>query len=155
MKTLVAYYSRGGTTKDSAELIQGITGGDLYEIKGTKKYGNYFKAIGIARKEFTSGELPEVVGKVRYFKSYDRILVGFPIWYSKAPQLVISFLKGYNLEGKDVYPFCTSGMSGPEEAVKQLKKEFPDAIVHDGIRVNHVDKKAVHKWLGDQQETKA
>ncbi len=151
MKTLIAYFSRGGVTKDTAERIHEIIDGDLFEIKGTKKYGNYFKAVAIARKEFSNNELPQVTGHVLHFKTYDRFLIGFPIWYSKAPQIVISFLKGYDFEGKDVYPFCTSGMSGPEDAVEQIKEAIPGANVHEGLRLNTVDKKALKKWLGEQQ----
>ncbi len=147
MSTLIAYYSRAGHTADVAKKIQSITGGDLFEIKGTKNYGNYVKAIRIARQEFSSGELPEVVGEVENFDSYDRVLIGFPIWYSKAPQIVISFLTSHNLAGKDVYPFCTSGMSGPEGAQELLEKACPGASVHPGIRFKDVDKGAVEQWL--------
>ncbi len=149
MKTLIAYYSRGGTTKRAAENLQKIVGGDLFEIKGKKNYGNYFQALGIARSEFNSGELPEVTTDVQDFDSYDRILIGFPIWYSRAPQLVISFLKSHDFKGKDVYPFCTSGMSGPEGAQEGIKDACPGATVHPGLRVNKVDEPKVKAWLGE------
>ncbi len=152
MKTLITYYSRGGNTERAAKKIQEIAGGDLFEIKGTKNYGNYFQAIGIARKEFSSGELPEVVSDVKDFDSYDRILIGFPIWYSKCPQLVVSFMNGHDFHGKEVYPFCTSGMSGPEGAQQQVEQACEGAAVHSGIRVNKVDKAAVDAWLGGGKE---
>ncbi len=147
MSTLIAYYSRAGHTADVAKKIQAVTGGDMFEIKGTKNYGNYAKAIVVARREFSSGELPEVVGDVENFDSYDRILIGFPVWYSKAPQIVISFLKSHNLTGKDVYPFCTSGSSGPEGAQAQLAGACPGATVHPGVRFKDVDKSAIEAWL--------
>ena len=120
MKTLIAYYSRGGATKKAAKKLQLATKGTLFEITGEKNYGNYFTALGIARKEFSENELPKVTGSVDDFASYDRILVGFPVWYSKCPQLVVSFMSQYDFSGKDVYPFCTSGMSGPEGANEQF-----------------------------------
>ncbi|MCD8375976.1 MAG: flavodoxin [Oscillospiraceae bacterium] len=149
MKTLIAYYSRAGATKRAAEQLQKIVGGDLFEIRGEKKYGNYFTALGIARKEFSTNELPSVVDKVEDFASYDRILIGFPIWYSKCPQLVMSFISQYNFAGKDVYPFCTSGMSGPEQAVALLKNACTGAAVHAGLRLNKVDEEKVRQWIGD------
>ncbi len=152
MKTLVAYYSRGGTTARAAKQIANFVQGDLFEIRGKKKYGSYFHALGVARSEFDSGELPEVVTEVKDFDSYDRILIGFPIWYSKCPQIVVSFLTSHNLKGKDVYPFCTSGMSGPEGAQNQLKKSCTGARLHQGIRLNKVDVQKVRKWLGDQKK---
>ncbi len=149
MKTLIAYYSRGGVTKKAAENLQKITGGDLFEIKGEKNYGNYFSALKIARKEFSENELPKVVGEVKDFASYDRIFIGFPIWYSKAPQLVMSFIGQYDFAGKDVYPFCTSGTSGPGEAVEIIKKACPTANVHDGLRLNKLDEQKVKEWAGE------
>ncbi len=147
MSTLIAYYSRAGHTAEVAKEIQAIVGGDMFEIKGTKDYGGYMKAIRIARKEFSDGELPEVVGDVTDFDSYDRILIGFPVWYSKAPQIVISFLTSHNMTGKQVYTFCTSGTSGPEGAQGQLEKACAGADVHPGIRFKDVDKDAVEAWL--------
>ena len=32
-KILIAYYSHSGNTKEAAEKIQSLTGGDLFEIK--------------------------------------------------------------------------------------------------------------------------
>ncbi len=148
LKTLIAYYSRAGHTAEVAKQIQALAGGDLFEIKGTKNYGNYARAIVVARREFNSGELPEVVGDVEDFDSYDRILLGFPVWYSKAPQLVISFLHSHNLTGKNIYPFCTSGSSGPEGADEQLKGVCAGASLHPGIRFKQVDKGTVESWLG-------
>ncbi len=147
MKTLIAYYSRAGHTADVAKKIQEIVGGDLYEIKGTKNYGSYAKAIVMARQEFKNNELPKLVGDVKDFDQYDRILIGFPVWYSKAPQIVISFLTSHDLQGKNVYPFCTSGSSGPEGAQARLVKACPGASVHPGIRFKDVSKGAVKSWL--------
>ncbi len=147
MKTLIAFYSRGGATARAAKAVQEIAGGDLFEIRGNKNYGSYFKAIGVARKEFNSGELPEVTSEVKDFDSYDRILLGFPIWYSKAPQLVVSFLRSHDFTGKEVYPFCTSGMSGPEGAQDQINEACAGAKVHPGIRFGKVEKETVEAWL--------
>jgi len=147
MKTLIAYYSRAGATKKAAEGLQKITNGDLFEIRGEKNYGNYFTALGVSRKEFSANELPKVVDQVKNFGSYDRILIGFPIWYSKCPQLILSFISQYDFSGNEVYPFCTSGMSGPETAVQQLKKACVGANVHSGLRLNKIDEETVRKWL--------
>ncbi|MCD8174379.1 MAG: hypothetical protein LUD41_00280 [Phascolarctobacterium sp.] len=152
MKTLIAYYSRAGATRKAAETLQTITGGDLFEIKGEKNYGNYFTALGISRKEFAGNELPKVTGMVEDFDSYDRILIGFPIWYNKCPQLILSFISQYDFSGKEVFPFCTSGMSGPDHAVELLKKACDGASIHLGLRLNKINTEAVKCWLGDNQK---
>ncbi len=147
MKTLVVYYSRGGATRKAAEKLREITKGTLFEVRGEKNYGNYFSALRIAGKEFKTNELPKVMDNVENFNSYDRILIGFPIWYSKCPQLILSFAGQYDFAGKDVYPFCTSGMSGAEDAVKLLAESCKGAVMHPWIRMNNVDDEAVKNWL--------
>ncbi len=147
MKTLIAYYSRAGHTAEVAKKIAAITGADLFEIKTTKNYGSYAKAIVIARREFNNNELPKLVGDVKDFESYDRILIGYPVWYSKAPQVVIAFLKAHDLTGKDVYSFCTSGMSGPEGAQAQLADACKGATMHSGKRFAEVAEDEVNAWL--------
>lgn len=150
MKTLIAYYSRGGVTKKAAQRLQKATGGSLFEITGEKNYGNYFTALGIARKEFSQNELPKVTGAVNNFEVYDRILIGFPIWFGKCPQLVMSFISQYDFSGKDVFPFCTSGMSGIDSAAALLKDALKGANVHSGLRMNKADEAALKQWLKEK-----
>lgn len=147
MKTLIAYFSRGGSTKKAAERLQKVTNAAVFEITTDKSYGNYFTALGVSRKEFSAQELPKVLTKIKDFDTYDRILLGFPIWFGKCPQVVMSFAMQYDFGGKDVYPFCTSGMSGADGAVKQLKEVCKGAAVHEGLRMNKADEAAVKQWL--------
>ncbi|MCD7708338.1 MAG: flavodoxin, partial [Clostridiales bacterium] len=130
MKTLVAYFSLSGNTRQVAERIQALTGGDLFEIKGEKNYGGYLKAVAIAAKENAAKELPKVTTHVEDFDSYDRILIGFPVWYGTWPRLVMSFGKEYDFTGKDVYVFCTSGSTGPEKSQKTAEEICVGAKVH-------------------------
>ena len=52
---------------------------------------------------------------------YDTLYVGFPIWYGCAPNVVNSFLKRYDLSGKTVVAFATSGGSGIGKTAEKLK----------------------------------
>lgn len=147
MRTLIAYFSRGGATKKAAERLQKVTNGGIFEITTDKNYGNYFTALGVSRKEFSAQELPKVLTKIKNFDSYDRILLGFPIWFGKAPQVVMSFISQYDFAGKDVYPFCTSGASGISSAVEPIKEACKGATVHEGLRMNKANEEIVWQWL--------
>ncbi len=149
MKTLIAYYSLSGNTKKVAKKLESMLDADIIEIKGKKNYGSYMKAVELAGKEFESGELPECTTKVDNLREYDRLLVGFPLWYSKAPMLVVSFLTSLDLEGIEVYPFCTSGSQQISGAVKQLFDLGLDAIIHPGHRFSGaISEEEVESWLG-------
>ena len=48
-------------------------------------------------------------------------MVGFPIWYGCAPNIVNAFLKAYDLSGKKIAAFATSGGSGIGKAADKLR----------------------------------
>ena len=51
---------------------------------------------------------------------YDAVCVGFPIWWGREPSVVEMFLDAYDFGGKRIVPFCTSGGTGIEDAVKRI-----------------------------------
>ena len=64
---------------------------------------------------------PAIAGKVENMEQYDRIFVGFPIWWYVGPTIINTFLEQYDLTGKTVIPFATSGMSGMGNTNAELK----------------------------------
>ena len=60
---------------------------------------------------------------------YDTLYVGFPIWYGCAPNVINTFLRGYDLSGKKIYAFATSGGSGVGKTAEKLKPYAPGAEV--------------------------
>lgn len=147
MKTLIAYFSLSGNTKSAAEHIQALAGGDLFEIKAKKNYGSYAKAIAIGGKEIATREMPAVTTHVKDFVSYDRILLGFPVWYGTCPRLIRTFAAEYDFTGKDVYVFCTSGSTGPEKSGRAVKEICKGAAVHTAIRISDRDDDEIQAWL--------
>ena len=57
---------------------------------------------------------------------YDILLVDFPIWYGGAPNVVNTFVKGYDLSGKKIAIFATSGGSGIGKGAEKLKPYISD-----------------------------
>lgn len=149
MKTLIAYFSNSGKTRNAAEFIHSVEGGELFEIKPKKNYGPYLKAIAIGGKEMASKEMPEVTTKVSDFASYERILLGFPVWYGNCPRLIRTFISQYDFMGKDVYVFCTSGSSGPEKSGETIAELCTGANVHSAIRIADHDEKQIREWLAE------
>ena len=74
---------------------------------------------------------------------YDVILVGFPIWWYIAPTIINTFLDSYDLAGKKIVLFATSGGSGFGRTVENLKKSAPDSTIVEGKVFNgfQIDKK--------------
>lgn len=147
MKTLIAYFSVSGTTKNVAQRIQKLVDADLFSIEGNKNYGNYFKAIAIGGKEIVTKEEPILTSHIDHFEDYDCILLGYPIWYGNCPRIIRTFLNEYDFSGKDIYIFCTSGSSGPYKSLQTIKDMCPNAHVHSAIRIDKQNDNEIKMWL--------
>ena len=147
---LIAYFSKSGRTKKIAELIASEINAPLHEIITEKKYPKtYIMTILEARKEFKNNEKPALTSEIKNFDAYNKILLGFPIWWFTCPQAIISFLEKYNFSGKKIYPFCTSGGSNCEKAAAKIRELCKDSQVFDGIKANSLDKSKISEWLKD------
>lgn len=145
---LVAYFSQTGTTKAVAKKIGKLTGGDLLQIKPKKKYtNNYDKLVKIAKKEIDNNTRPKVTTVAKNIKSYDVIYVGYPIWWHTTPRVVNTFLEKYNLKGKTVIPFCTSGGSEIDESLPALRKSAKGATIKEGYTADSGSTAEIRKWL--------
>lgn len=138
-KSLVAYFSASGATKKVAEKLNEVVKGDLFEILPEQPYTSEDlnwtnpksrSSVEMENKSFR----PAVKRKVENMEQYDVIYVGFPIWWYIAPTIINTFLEQYDLEGKTIIPFATSGMSGMGETNKYLRPSCKGADLKNGNR---------------------
>jgi multimeric flavodoxin WrbA len=73
-----------------------------------------------------------ITGKLDNMNEYDIIFVGFPIWWYVAPTIIHTFLESYNLAGKTVIPFATSGESGMGKTNEKLMPSCPNSKFIEG-----------------------
>ena len=78
------------------------------------------------------GSRVAIAEKVSDMKQYDEIFLGFPIWWGVAPHIINSFLEQYDLAGKTISPFATSGGSGYGRSNKELEASAPGAKFNPG-----------------------
>ena len=156
-KVLVAYFSATGTTKSAAQKIKKATGGTLYQIKAAKAYTtadlNYSDDNCRANVEQNDESVrPKIKGKVNNIRKYDVIFVGYPIWWGKEPMIIRTFLESYNLKGKKIVPFCTSGGSGISGSMKGIKAAAKGAKVVEGKDLTDMSGKSVTKWAKNKMK---
>ena len=141
-KTLVAYFSASGTTAKAAKSLAEAAGADLYEIKPAVPY-TQADLNWMDKKSRSSVEMndkssrPALADKDADISSYDKILLGFPIWWYVAPTIINSFLESYDFSGKKIILFATSGGSGFGKAVDGLKGSVAaDTVIKEGKMLN-------------------
>ena len=152
-KILVACFSFTGTTKTVATTLAGLTEGTLYLIEPETPYGsengNYYDESTRAYQEQygPASARPAIKNTLEGADGYDIVLLGFPIWYGKAPRVVFSFLDTYSFKGKTVIPFITSGSTGISSAASELKSAYPDLGWKTGDRLNGKTSDKLKSWL--------
>ena len=138
-KTLVVYFSTSGTTGKLARTLAAAIGADLHEIQPKEAYTaadlNWQDSNSRSSREMNDKSFrPSVANKVEDMEQYDTIFVGFPIWWYVAPTIINTFLEQYDLTGKKVIPFATSGGSGMGNTNKELADSCKGAILLEGKR---------------------
>ena len=150
-RLLVAYYSWSGVTEKAAQKIASVAKGNTYRILPVKAYPSmYGLCVAKAGMEKASGARPELKGSLPDCSRYEKIAIGFPIWWFSCPNIIHSFLEKVNLEGKKVYPFCTSKTSGPRSSADAIRSTVPKADVKDCLDANKLDSMTdedIKKWL--------
>lgn len=152
MKALVVYFStESGRTASEAKSLAAAIGADLFEIKPEKPYTssdlNYMNPLARCNREHIAKKQVPVSGKVENFAEYDTVLIGFPIWYGCAPNVVNTFCKEYDFTGKKVAAFATSGGSGIGKTAEKLKPYVSGADVIDAKLMNGVDRDTLKRWV--------
>ncbi len=149
---LVAYFSATGVTEAVAERLSQVVGGDLYRIEPQTPYTeadlDWTKKNSRSSVEMNDrASRPEITGTVEGMEKYDVIFVGFPIWWYVAPTIVNTFLERYDLKGKTVIPFATSGISGMGKTNERLMSSCAGAALKEGKRfVADVNEAELKTW---------
>lgn len=150
-KILVAYFSASGVTKGVAQRLAKAAGADLFEIRPAVPY-TQADLNWTDKKSRSSVEMndplsrPEIAEKLPNMADYDTVFVGYPIWWYVAPHIINTFVESYDLSGKTLVAFATSGGSGIGKTVEELKKLYPDANWKDGKLLNTISDKELVGW---------
>lgn len=153
-KSLVVYFSWSGNTENVAKSIQAQTNSDLFEIVPKTPYSDdYNTVVDLAQEEQKNNARPEIADVIENIDQYDVIYVGFPNWWGDMPMILYTFFDTYDLSGKTIAPFCTSGGSGLSNTVNEMKELEPNAIVTNGLHIGSEASSspddAVIQWLNE------
>lgn len=134
-KILIAYFSYSGNTETTAKEIQNQVGGDLFEINRKEEYSSS-NLTDEAKDEIENNKRPELAEQVTNMDEYNVVFVGYPVWWHSTPVVINSFLESYDLSGKTVIPFCTSGGSDIKETLESFKSSCNSNNILEGITIS-------------------
>ena len=150
---LVAYFSATGNTKNVAEKLANVTGGDLFEIVPEQPYTsadldwqNDQSRASVEKND--KNARPAIASNVADMGQYTTVFIGFPIWFGHEPAIIDTFVESYDFAGKTVFPFATSGSSDMGNIGADLQALIPNASVWVGQRFPaDVSYEEVSEWV--------
>ena len=166
-KSVVVFFSRAGENYDVGVIDEGNTSivahsiagkvvSDVFEIVPEEEYPfGYDDCYARAKSEQNSNARPAISDTFDSFDNYDTVYLGYPIWHSDLPMIMLTFIESKDWTGKKVMPFCThgdSGLCGTDQHIKSLCK---GADVKEGLAIKGSDAqafgmdvdKAINTWL--------
>ena len=131
-KSLVAYFSASGVTKRVGENLASAISADSYEIKPVAPYTdadlNWMDKNSRSSVEMRDpNSRPEIVEDNFSVEEYDKIFLGFPVWWYIAPTIINTFLEKHDFSNKKIILFATSGGSRFGKTVDNLKPSVSDS----------------------------
>ena len=121
---------------------------------GTRDTLKIARELGMDKKARSTIEMndpasrPEIAIKRDNMKDYDTIFVGFPIWWYVAPAIINTLLESYDLTGKTVIPFATSGGSDISKTNERLAPSCKGAKLMDGkVFKGNVGHQELEAWV--------
>ncbi len=133
-KMLVVYYSLTGNTKFIAEAIAEAINADILELKpvkeldaesGMKYFWGGFQATMKKKPKLKEFEINPL--------DYDLIFLGTPVWAWTFSPPIRSFLKKYNLSGKNIALWVCAGGDGIK-SMNRFKEALKDTNINGEIR---------------------
>ena len=150
---LVVVFSTTGTTKGVAEKIAAIEDADLYEIVPAEPYSdadlNWHDSESRTTIEQNDDSVrPAIASEAIDLTGYERIYVGYPIWWGEEPRILDTFVESYDFGTITMIPFCTSASSGIGRSGKNLAENANGGSWLDGKRFSgSVSESDLANWI--------
>ena len=152
-RILVAYFSAGGTTAKLAETLAEAIGADVFAIEPKTPYTkadlDWTNKTSRSTIEINDPASRPAIRDVRdNMSDYDTVFVGFPVWWYVAPTIINTFLESYDMSGKTIVPFATSGGSGMGKTNEKLLPSCKGAKLMEGkVFKSSASASELSKWV--------
>lgn len=153
-RELVVYFSATGNTKEVAETLSEMKEAEIIEIVPAEPYTDEDLNYNDSNSRTTieqndENARPEIAEEIN-LDEYSVIYVGYPNWWGDMPRILYTFFDTYDLSGKTIAPFCTSGGSGLSGTVETIAELEPEATVTEGMHASAANAESdIQEWLNE------
>ena len=149
-KSLVIVFSPTGHTKQIATYISEIIDSELTEIAPEIPYTaedlDYNTNGTRANNEQNDPDARPEIATEFSLDGYDRIYIGYPIWWWTNPKIILTLIEKYDFSGKEIVLFCTSWSSGIGTSESELRGHGLN-IIWSKRFAQGASKQEVQEWL--------
>ncbi len=128
-RIVVAYFSAEGTTARIARLLADEAQAELFEIRPATPYTaadiNWKNPLSRCNREKLGKKDVPLAAHLTLPADCTTLLLGFPIWYYGAPNIIETFLREMKLDGVKLALFATSGGSDMGRTAARLTPLLP------------------------------
>lgn len=140
-KNIVVYFSYSGNTEKVANKLSSVLDCDALEIQAKdpyKKSDLTYDPNCRAGLEKTDDTIrPKIKNDLSEVEKYENVYIGYPVWFSKAPRIIQTFIETYDLNDKNIYLFCTSDNDDIKDTKDYLEEVYPKLHI---IKAKRFDK---------------
>lgn len=151
--TAVVFFSCTGNTEAVADKIAQVTDGTFMRIEPAESYTAQdldYDSDCRANEEQQVDARPAIAEPAANIAAFDTVYLGYPVWWGKAPRIVLTFLEGADTAGKKIVPFCTSGSSPISGSIDELHAAAPEAEWAEGRRfASGASQQEIDAWIKD------
>lgn len=152
-KVLIVYFSHTGNTELAAWQIQAVMGGELFRLQTLEPYPEDYNACSErAKRELREKVNPALAANLTDISKYEKIFIGYPIWYETTPMAVRTFLETHDFSGKIIAPFATSKKSDIDKSVQELRVDYPQADFVKGLILQDIGTGKMQRLITDWLE---
>jgi flavodoxin len=142
-----------GNTQVVAEQIAALIDADVIRIDAADPYRHeYDPTVDRNREEQEADARPEIAGGIPDLSGYDTIILGCPVWNTRAPMIIRTLLDATDLTGKAIHPFTTYAV-GEGGIFADYAKLYPGAALADGLAIQGEDAAdagpQIEQWVAD------
>lgn len=142
-RSVVVYFSVTNNTEKIAERIARLSDSDIIEIVPLEPYTDedidFNSTTNRAYKEQHTKQTRPLIGNDIDVSKYNKIYLGYPIWWGTNPKIILSFIDQTDLSNKEIVPFCTSGGTDITNSINELRRYKKGLNIKDGKRFNSSD----------------
>ncbi|MFS4469890.1 flavodoxin family protein [Chryseobacterium sp. T20] len=136
-KNLIILFSHSGNTKKIAELMNEYIAAEVVNIEAVVPYPKGFQAAIEEMSRQNKGKILPDFKKVNLnMQSYDTVFLGYPVWDSRLPPVVRSFLRENDFRGITIAPFNTHKGYGTGKSVNEIREFAEGATVLEVLSIS-------------------